>query len=56
MLFSHRSNFPLTDLICDGLRMESGLMTKQELREKWKDGGYPGVSAEHAKWYVEGRR
>lgn len=29
-------------------------MTKTELRQRWKDGHYPGVRPDHAKFYVEG--
>lgn len=49
------SNFPLTDLIADVIRMDQGQMTKEQLRQNWRNGKYASVRADHAKWYVEGR-
>lgn len=48
------TDFPLTSLICDAIKMKAGTMTLEQIRKNWTAGKYPNVRADHARWYVEG--
>lgn len=48
--------FPLTRLICDLIRVQTGSLTMPDLRKRWADGAYAGVRDDLAKAYAEKMR
>jgi hypothetical protein len=55
-LFSQPQGFPLTRLICDLIRVQTGSLTMPDIRKRWSDGAYAGVRDDLAKAYVEEMR
>ena len=43
-------DFPLTHFMQDVIKMQQGQLTRDQIRINWREGKYPGVNPDYAKW------